>query len=99
MIAFTSNAKWPFGTFFCRRFVKSTDSGPFFARVYFLRTLFLHKQSLCYSMNSLLSNLSRKYCCDAIVATKCVHFENVHFDPVQPMLRIVTQTIILQIAL
>ena len=46
MIAFTSNAKWPFGTFFCRRFVKSTDSGPFFARVYFLRTL-LYTSKAC----------------------------------------------------
>ena len=26
-------------------------------------------------------NLSCKYCCDAIAATKCVHFESVHFDP------------------
>ena len=44
--------------------------------------LFLRKQSLCYSMNSLFSNLSRKYYCDAnIVATKGVNFESVHFDP------------------
>ena len=44
--------------------------------------LCLHKHSLCYSMNFLfLSNLSRKYCCDAIVATKCVHFESDYFDP------------------
>ena len=27
------------------------------------------------------SNLSRKYCCAAIVATNCVNFECVHFDP------------------
>ena len=36
----------------------------------------LHKHSLCYSMNFLFfPNLSRKYCCDAIVAIKCVHFD------------------------
>ena len=34
----------------------------------------------CYSMNYFFK-LSRKYCCDAIVATKCVLFESVHFDP------------------
>ena len=40
----------------------------------------LHKQSLCYSTNSLFSNLICKFCCDAnIVATKCVHFESVYF--------------------
>ena len=44
--------------------------------------VYLHKQRLCYSMNSLFfSNLSRKFCCDAnVVATKSVHFESVHFD-------------------
>ena len=42
---------------------------------------YLHKQSLCHSINSLFSNPSRKYCCDAnIFATKCVHFESFHFD-------------------
>ena len=36
---------------------------------------FLHKLSLCDSMNSLFSIGSRKYCCDAnIVASKCVNF-------------------------
>ena len=45
-----------------------------------LRLFFLHKQSLCYSMNSLFSNISRKYYCGVnIVATKCVHFEKVQF--------------------
>ena len=44
--------------------------------------LFLHKHSLRFSVNFLFfSYLSRKCCCDAIVATKCVHFESVHFDP------------------
>ena len=43
--------------------------------------LYFHKQSLCYSMKYLFSNLSRKYCCDAnIVAIKCVPFESVDFD-------------------
>ena len=41
----------------------------------------LHVITQAYSMNYLFFNLSRKYCCDAnIVATKCAHFESVHFD-------------------
>ena len=38
--------------------------------------IYLHRQSLCYSMNSLFLQPNLQI----FVATKCIHFESVHFD-------------------